>query len=48
MKVRIGVPVACFCALSLAICAEPSVRAQAPGRCGLNRRGSRPRIRPMI
>ncbi len=30
MNVRIGIPVACFCALSVAICAEPSVQAQAP------------------
>ena len=31
MNVRIGIPIACFCALSLAICAEPTAGAQAPG-----------------
>lgn len=31
MNARIGIPIACFCALSLAICAEPTAGAQAPG-----------------
>jgi len=30
VNVRIGIPVACLCALSLAICSEPSLKAQTP------------------
>ena len=31
MNVRIGIPIACFCALSFAICAEQIAGAQTPG-----------------